>query len=137
HGTTSTITATMQHLGPGEITQAHRHMRTSVYFMVQGAQVATTAESEQQWMEPGDLLVQPSWTWHGTINHGPEPAVWLTVQDTGLINTFDVEFRESYPDGEIQPATKAEGYYLQRLALYQTSAQLAVDGAAFPIKYRW
>ena len=61
--TTPTMSVTMQHLGVGEITEAHRHTRTSVYFMLQGSKVATTAEGEEQWMEPGDLLIQPSWTW--------------------------------------------------------------------------
>src|SRR5581483_3630630 len=61
--TTRTMSATMQHLGPGEITQAHRHARTSLYFMLQGEDVSTTAEGEHQPMEPGDLLIQPSWTW--------------------------------------------------------------------------
>src|SRR5688572_10201374 len=34
--TTPTLTLTMQHLGPGEITESHRHTRTSLYFFVQG-----------------------------------------------------------------------------------------------------
>lgn len=136
-GTTATITSTMQHLGSGEITQSHRHTRTSLYFVIQGDGTSTTAEGEEQHMEPGDLLVQPSWTWHGTVNKGTEPAIWLTIQDTGIINTFDAEFRDSYPDGELQPVSKPDGYHLRRLGLFDTSASLQVEGAGFPVKYPW
>lgn len=135
--TTPTLTLTLQHLGPGEITESHRHTRTSLYFFVQGNGTTTIAEGERQPMEPGDLLIQPSWTWHGTTNTGTEPSIWLTVQDTGLINTFDVEFRDSYSGGGVQPASKPEGYYRQRLGLYRTSADLQTEGAFFPIKYPW
>jgi gentisate 1,2-dioxygenase len=135
--TTPTITLTMQHLGPGEITESHRHTRTSLYFFIQGQSTATIAEGEQQTMEPGDLLIQPSWTWHGTTNNGPEPSLWLTFQDTGIINTFDAEFRDSYSGGGVQPVSKPEGYYRDRLGLYDTSAALETEGAFYPIKCPW
>jgi gentisate 1,2-dioxygenase len=135
--TTPTLSGTMQHLGPGEITVSHRHTRTSLYFMVEGGNTFTTAEGEQQWMEPGDVLVQPSWTWHGTTNRGSVPSIWLTVQDTGIINTFEAELRDSYPDGDMQPVSKPEGYHASRLGLFHTSASMRSDGAAFPIKYAW
>jgi gentisate 1,2-dioxygenase len=135
--TTPTITLTMQHLGPGEITESHRHTRTSLYFFVQGQSTSTVEEGELQTMEPGDLLIQPSWTWHGTTNNGPEPSLWLTFQDTGIINTFEVEFRDSYSGGGVQPASKPEGYYRERLGLYETSAALETEGAFYPIKYPW
>jgi gentisate 1,2-dioxygenase len=127
----------MQHLGPGEITESHRHTRTSLYFFVQGQSTATVEEGELQTMEPNDLLIQPSWTWHGTTNTGPEPSLWLTFQDTGIINTFEVEFRDSYSGGGVQPASKPEGYYRDRLGLYDTSAALKTEGAFYPIKYPW
>ena len=67
-GTTRTFGVTIQHLNPGETTESHRHTPASIYFTIQGGGVYTTAEGEQQFMEPGDLLVQPSWTWHGSQN---------------------------------------------------------------------
>ena len=73
-GATRTFAAMLQHVNGGEVTDSHRHTATSVYFMIQGSGIYTTAEGEQQFMEPGDLLTQPSWTWHGTTNTGKEPA---------------------------------------------------------------
>src|SRR5438445_698519 len=63
-GTAKTFGTTIQHLNPGEITESHRHTSASLYFVIQGKGTFTTAEGEQQFMEPGDLLIQPSWTWH-------------------------------------------------------------------------
>ena len=71
-GTTRTFGVTIQHLNPGETTESHRHTPASIYFTIQGGGVYTTAEGEQQFMEPGDLLVQPSWTWHGSQNTGED-----------------------------------------------------------------
>lgn len=137
YGTTRTITMTIQHLGPGEMTESHRHTRTSLYFMVQGSgSIHTIAEGEQQSMEPGDLLIQPSWTWHGTSNNGDDQAIWITVQDTGIINTFDAEFREQYPEGPVQPVTKPDGYHFRRLGILRPRTQEATEGQ-LPIKYRW
>ena len=65
-GTTRTFAAMLQHLNAGEVTQSHRHTASSVYFMIQGSGLYTTADGEQQFMEPGDLLTQPNWTWHGS-----------------------------------------------------------------------
>jgi len=83
-GTAKTFGVTIQHLNRGEITESHRHTSASLYFVIQGKGTFTTAEGEQQFMEPGDLLIQPSWTWHGTQNTGTEPALWLTSMDTPL-----------------------------------------------------
>ena len=56
-GTVNTFGATVQHLNPGEVTESHRHTSASLYFVIQGDGCFTTAEGEQQFMEPGDLLV--------------------------------------------------------------------------------
>ncbi len=69
-GVSRTFAAMLQHVNGGEVTDSHRHTATSVYFAIQGSGIYTTAEGEQQFMEPGDLLTQPSWTWHGTTNTG-------------------------------------------------------------------
>src|SRR5207249_9060708 len=113
-GATRTFAAMLQHVNPGEITESHRHTATSVYFMIQGKQIYTTAEGEQQFMEPGDLLTQPNWTWHGTTNQGNEPAIWFTAMDTSLPQYLNAWFNEKYPEGLSQPIKKADGYTMTR-----------------------
>ncbi len=134
--TTKTFSVSIQHLGPGEITQSHRHTSASLYFMIQGSSTYTTAEGEQQFMEPGDLLIQPSWTWHGSRNIGSEPSIWLTAMDTSLNQYLDSYFREKYPEGDVQPVSKADGYYKRRMGALRSKGALEGTGP-FPIKYRW
>ena len=135
-GATRTFAAMLQHVNPGEVTDSHRHTATSVYFMIQGGGLYTTAEGEQQFMEPGDLLTQPSWTWHGTTNIGNEPGIWFTAMDTTLCQYLDAWFYERYPDGLAEPITKPDGYHMKRLGALRTSAALTGAGP-FPVRYRW
>jgi gentisate 1,2-dioxygenase len=135
-GAARTFAAMLQHVNGGEITESHRHTATSIYFMIQGSGIYTTAEGEQQFMEPGDLLTQPTWTWHGSTNTGQEPAVWFTAMDTSLTQFLDVWVAEKYPEGHAQPVTKPDGYHMKRLGALRPNA--ALDGpAVFPLKYPW
>lgn len=135
-GTTKTFNALVQHLNPGEITESHRHTSASLYFVIRGNGCFTTAEGEQQFMEPGDLLIQPGWTWHGTKNTGGDPAIWLTAMDTPLNQFLEAYFREKYPDGFSQPFTKPDGYYTKRAGALRAHGPWEAKGP-LPIKYPW
>lgn len=135
-GASRTFAAMLQHVNGGEITESHRHTATSVYFMIQGGGVYTTAEGEQQIMEPGDLLTQPTWTWHGTTNTGTEPAVWFTAMDTSLMQYLDVWFAEKFPEGHSQPISKPDGYHRKLSGTLRPATALA-NPASLPVKYPW
>ncbi len=135
-GAARTFAAMLQHVNGGEVTDSHRHTATSIYFMIQGSGIYTTAEGEQQFMEPGDLLTQPSWTWHGTTNGGGDPAIWFTAMDTTLMQFLDNWVNERYPESFSQPITKPDGYHMKRLGALRSNG--ALDGPGpFPVKYRW
>lgn len=135
-GAARTFAAMLQHVNGGEVTDSHRHTATSVYFMIQGSGIYTTAEGEQQFMQPGDLLTQPSWTWHGTTNGGSDPAIWFTAMDTSLMQYLDNWQNERYPESFSQPVSKTDGYHMKRLGVLRPSG--ALDGAGpLPVKYRW
>ena len=135
-GAARTFAAMLQHVNAGEVTDSHRHTATSIYFMIQGSGVYTTAEGEQQFMEPGDLLTQPSWTWHGTTNQGSEPAIWFTAMDTSLMQYLDNWVNERYSESFSQPITKPDGFHMKRLGALRSKD--ALDGPGpFPVKYRW
>ena len=135
-GAARTFAAMLQHVNGGEVTDSHRHTATSIYFMIQGSGTYTTAEGEQQFMKPGDLLTQPSWTWHGTTNGGCEPAIWFTAMDTTLMQFLDNWLNERYPESFSQPITKPDGYHMKRLGALRSNS--ALDGPGpFPVKYPW
>jgi gentisate 1,2-dioxygenase len=97
---------------PGEKAPAHRHTASAMRFVVVGDGSAyTTTNGEQMFMEPGDLLVQPSFGWHDHSNPGTEPVIWMDMLDTSLIQMLQVEFRNNWPGGQQQPVTHKEGFY--------------------------
>src|SRR5581483_8307139 len=99
---------------PGEHAPAHRHTASAMRFIVVGDGSAyTTTNGEQMFMEPGDLLVQPSFGWHDHSSPGSEPVIWMDMLDIPLIQALKVEFREDWPNGEQQPVTHPEGFYSQ------------------------
>jgi gentisate 1,2-dioxygenase len=134
-GTAKTFGVTIQHLNPGEITESHRHTPASLYFVIKGNGCFTTAEGEQQFMEAGDLLIQPSWTWHGTKNTGKEPALWLTSMDSPLNDFLEAYFREKYPDGFLQAFTKPDGYHMKQMPMLRGKSSQAE--LRYPVKYVW
>ena len=135
-GAARTFAAMLQHVNGGEVTDSHRHTATSIYFAIQGSGIYTTAEGEQQFMEPGDLLTQPSWTWHGTTNTGSEPAIWFTAMDTSLMQLLDNWENQRYPECFSQPISKPDGFHMTRLGALRNPAGLEGPGP-FPVKYRW
>ena len=51
-------------------------------------------------MEPGDLVLTPSWTWHDHNNEGDEPMIWLDGLDVPLVRYLRANFYEAYPEDQ-------------------------------------
>ncbi len=100
YGTTHTMVSALQLLLPGENAPAHRHTPTAIRWVLQGTGAYTTVEGDKCYMEPGDLVLTPSWTWHDHNNEGNEPMIWLDGLDVPLVNTLDATFFEQYPEDQ-------------------------------------
>lgn len=72
-GTTHTLVAALQLLLPGECAPSHRHTPTAIRWILTGEGAYTTVEGDKCVMEPGDLILTPSWTWHDHTNDGTSP----------------------------------------------------------------
>jgi gentisate 1,2-dioxygenase len=92
--TTSTLFAGMQLILPGEIARAHRHSPAALRIIVEGHGAYTAVEGERCFMEPGDLILTPSWSWHDHGNATSEPMIWLDGLDLPLLGALDVIFAE-------------------------------------------
>ena len=99
-GTTHTITAALQLLLPGECAPAHRHTPTAIRWVLKGQGAYTTVEGDKCWMDPGDLVLTPSWTWHDHNNEGDEPMIWLDGLDVPLVRYLRANFYEAYPEDQ-------------------------------------
>jgi gentisate 1,2-dioxygenase len=91
---TSTLFAGMQLILPGEIAPAHRHSPSALRVIVEGLGAYTAVDGERCIMEPGDLILTPSWSWHDHGNDTAEPMIWLDGLDLPLLKTLDVIFAE-------------------------------------------
>jgi gentisate 1,2-dioxygenase len=45
-------------------------------------------------MEPGDLILTPSWYWHGHISKDAEPMIWMDGLDLPLVHALCAKFHE-------------------------------------------
>ena len=100
YGTTHTITCALQLLLPGECAPAHRHTPTAIRWVLEGEGVYTTVEGDKCYMERGDLILTPSWTWHDHNSEGVSPMVWLDGLDVPLVQNLDASFFEQYPEDQ-------------------------------------
>ena len=103
-GTTHTLVAALQLLLPGECAAAHRHTPTAIRWILTGSGDYTTVEGDKCYMEPGDLILTPSWTWHDHTNEGQEPMIWLDGLDVPLVRYLRANFYEAFPE-DYQPVT--------------------------------
>jgi gentisate 1,2-dioxygenase len=104
---TSSLYAGLQLLLPGEVAPAHRHTQSALRFVLEGRGAFTTVEGEPAFMEQGDLILTPSWTWHDHGSRGGEPTVWLDGLDIPVHAFLGTGFREDLGAGAQQPARPA------------------------------
>jgi gentisate 1,2-dioxygenase len=91
---TDALYAGLQLIVPGEIAPSHRHTPAALRFIIEGHGAYTAVEGERAYMEPGDFIVTPSWTWHEHGNDGDGPTVWLDVLDVALMRFLGTGFTE-------------------------------------------
>ena len=94
--TTDTLTGAYQYLLPGECAPAHRHTPVAVRVIVEGTGAFTTVNSERIWMEPGDVIVTPAWTFHDHGKEGDGPMIWVDVLDAPIYERIPVAFHEDW-----------------------------------------
>jgi gentisate 1,2-dioxygenase len=102
---TSTLWAAVQWLNGHEVAPAHRHTSQAIRFIIDGAGSYSTVEGDKVFLERGDLVLTPPWTWHDHGSESGERAVWMDALDIPLNNYLDGAFFENYPR-ESQPVDK-------------------------------
>jgi len=134
---TRAVFISYQMINPGEKIPSHRHTPAQMRFIVQGTGAYTTSHGEQMFMEPGDLLVQPNWTWHGTTNPGNEPVFWVDIQDRNLVNYLGAFRRDLWPNDDVEAAVHAENYYATATGLLRPVESFNESRVLPPIHYKW
>jgi len=135
---THTISTAVQYILPGEVAPAHRHTPNAVRFVLQGHGAYTTVEGDKCVMEPGDLVLTPSMTWHDHGNEGTEPAMWIDGLDSPVVRYLENLAMDAYPE-ERQPVAAVPGLSERRYGAPGLRPATVESGTATGrlLHYRW
>jgi gentisate 1,2-dioxygenase len=135
-GGTSSIThslyAGMQLILPGEVAPAHRHTQSALRFVIEGSGAYTAVDGERTYMQPGDFVITPSWTWHDHGNETDTPMVWLDGLDIPLVRFLDAGFAEA-ANSACQTITRPDGDSLARYGQNLLPVDWVPSGGKNPI----
>jgi gentisate 1,2-dioxygenase len=125
YGTAATLVAAYQMIGPGERARSHRHTPNALRLVLDaGSGTYTVVDGVRLDMAPGDVVLTPSWCWHGHANEGASAAYWLDFLDVPLVHRLEPMFFEPFPgDYEEIASVATDSPYLYRWS--QTQARLA------------
>lgn len=108
--TTPTVQANLQLVRPGERAAPHRHSMTAVRLGIEGTGLVTTVDEQRVPIEPGDLVLTPSGTWHAHDHDGATDVVWLDVLDRPFVEGIGLDFfGRPGPDAAVAPARGGSG----------------------------
>lgn len=116
--TTTNLNGALQILAAREHAHAHRHRLSAIRFVMEGHTATTIVNGKPCPMQPGDLVLTPSMTWHAHVNNGDDRVVWFDGLDLPLA-LFDMgvvcfepgppRFDDSYGPGVQPDAAFARG----------------------------
>jgi len=105
---TNSLFGGLQIIMPGEVAPPHRHVAAALRFIIEGNGAYTAVDGERTFMQPGDFVVTPAWTWHDHGHEGSGPMVWLDGLDMHIVNLCEASFFETYASEDPIPPAKPE-----------------------------
>ena len=125
----------LQCVMPGEQAISHRHSASAIRFVVKGAPNAfNLGNGEPMPFEEGDLITNPHLTFHGHVNHGDRPVMWLDGLD-GRFARLGHEFREEF-EGQEPVVTERVAFTNQTHGLVRPS-WIKEAQTPPPFRYPW
>ena len=111
YATTRNIVAAYQMIQPGETARSHRHTPAALRLVLDaGDDVYTVVDGKRVDMTPGDVVLTPSWCWHGHANEGNETAFWLDFLDVPFVRHVEAMFFEPHPDAFQRPIERDSAF---------------------------
>jgi gentisate 1,2-dioxygenase len=106
YATTRHLVAAYQCVLPGDTARTHRHSAAALRLVLQGKPGAyTVVNGARIDMAAGDVVLTPSWSWHGHVNESDETAYWIDFLDIPFIQLSEAMFFEPHPSGALEPVT--------------------------------
>jgi gentisate 1,2-dioxygenase len=138
-GCTTTLSAGLQTLLPGEVARAHRHTLQAIRFVMEGEGAITSVNDHRCPMAEGDLVLTPAWTWHEHTHPGQGRVVWFDGLDLPLARYLDTVFLElgNTRTSNAEPvASRASALQPEAALLPPDALDPAIAGGS-PYRYAW
>ncbi|VFB19985.1 cupin domain-containing protein [Pseudomonas fragi] len=127
--TCQNLVAAYQLVLPGETARSHRHSPNALRLILDaGGETFTIVNGVKIDVAEGDVVLTPSWHWHGHSNFGNEPAFWIDFLDVPLVQNLDCMFFEDHPSRNEQPTAHAPDSPMRNKGT-DISARLRTDGS--------
>lgn len=97
---TEGLHAGIQLLLPGEAAAPHRHTPAALRIGLEATELITTVDGDEALLDPLDVVLNPSGTWHGHLERGGTGAVWLDVVDLPVVAALGSVLFEPAGEGE-------------------------------------
>ena len=111
YATTRNLVAAYQMIQPGETARSHRHTPAALRLVLDAADdVYTVVDGKRVDMTPGDVVLTPSWCWHGHANDGNETAFWLDFLDVPFVRHVEATFFEPHPEAFQRPTERDSAF---------------------------
>jgi gentisate 1,2-dioxygenase len=106
YATTRHLVAAYQCVLPGDTARTHRHSAAALRLVLAGKPgTYTVVNGARVDMAPGDVVLTPSWSWHGHVNEADETSYWIDFLDIPFIQLSEAMFFEGYPGGGLESIT--------------------------------
>jgi gentisate 1,2-dioxygenase len=91
----------------GDTARTHRHSAAALRLVLAGKPgVYTVVNGARIDMAPGDVVLTPSWSWHGHANESDQTGYWIDFLDIPFIQLSEAMFFEGHPDGGLEKISK-------------------------------
>jgi gentisate 1,2-dioxygenase len=104
YATTRNLVAAYQCVKGGETARTHRHTPAALRLVLEAKPgTFTVVNGARVDMMPGDVVLTPSWSWHGHVNETDRTSFWIDFLDIPFVQLSEAMFFEQYPAGGLEP----------------------------------
>jgi gentisate 1,2-dioxygenase len=103
YATTRNLVAAYQCVKGGESARTHRHTPAALRLVLEAKPgTFTVVNGARVDMLPGDVVLTPSWSWHGHVNETDQTSFWIDFLDIPFVQLTEAMFFEQYPGGGLE-----------------------------------
>src|SRR5215467_15436176 len=108
YATTRNLVAAYQCVKGHETARTHRHTPAALRLVLEATPgTYTVVNGAKVDMLPGDVVLTPSWSWHGHVNETDQTSYWIDFLDIPFVQLTEAMFFEQYPAGGLEQVTSS------------------------------